>query len=66
MILHPIFAEILAAFQTTPPRPLDLTGATDGYLGNFHSLPVGQDEAGRKYLTPGSAPDFTGLKETAR
>ena len=64
--LHPLFADILAAFQKTPTVPLDMVGASDGYVGNWTSLPVGTDKDGRPYLEAGAAPDFSGLKGPQR
>jgi len=48
MSLHRIFADIVAVFQTRPSRPLDTTGATDGYCNQWGGVAAVN-------------PDFSGL-----
>ena len=56
-----LYEAFLSLFDEKKPRAADLTGATDGYAGNWNSLPVGTDQKGRPYLEAGAIPDFSNL-----
>ena len=56
-----MYEAFISLFNDKKPRCSDLTGATDGYAGNWNSLPVGMDQEGRPYLEAGATPNFSNL-----